>query len=249
MKRTQIKSSASNRHDIPRKTEVVNHRGNIVEYTNTPQFEGPKVCIKGGNNRKFWSANPKEGCKIQMRIASKLLYEQIKADPSKFAQYNFTPEEIENLRLGKSDISKQRTWHHLHCRRGFLSGEVKDCDMQLVEPSKHSVRAGGLSHKGGSLSSNEDEIEQRIKKEGNWEESKFKRAMNTLEFEAYKHPKATSAGAGGILGGLLCGVYKVGGKLFGYKPTKTGYAIAFGVGATIGSVATYNKLNDGKIYK
>ena len=249
MKRTQIKSSTNSRHDIPRRTEVVNHRGNIVEYTNTPQFEGPKVCIKGGNSKKFWGANPKGGHKKQMSMASKLLYKQIKANPAKFAQYNFTSEEIENLRLGKAVISKRWVWHHLHCERGLFSGEVKDCDMQLVETSKHNVRARGLSHKGGSLSSNEDEIEERIKKEGNWEGSKFKRAMNTLEFEAYKHPVATSAGAGGILGGLFCGVYKAGGKLFGYKPTKTGYVVAFGVGATIGSIATYNKLNDGKKYK
>jgi hypothetical protein len=242
MKRTQINSLRGQSHDVLLKTEVKNYDGNIVEFVNTPQFSGPRVCVPGANSKKFWSEHSKDGYKEQMRMGAKLLYKEYIANPKKFNDLNLTPEEIANLQAGKDVISDRLVLHHTHSNS--LNGTTTDCEIQLVRKEQHDIK-----HRGGSYSSNNDRVKNKIKEKGNWEESKLKRAINTLEFEAYKHPIATSAGAGGILGGLFCGAYKAGGKLFGYKPTNAGYVVAFSIGATIGGLATYNKLNDGKIYK
>ena len=74
---TKIKVLRTSQPTVKTKTVVKNYgNGQIAEFTDVPDFKGPRVHLPGVNSTEFWAKNPKSGYRLQMKMASKELYRQ-----------------------------------------------------------------------------------------------------------------------------------------------------------------------------
>ena len=229
--RKKIKCLRTSQVTVEMKTVVKNYgNGQIAEFTDVPDFEGPRVHLPGANSPEFWEKNPKSGYRLQAKMASKELYHRCADNPKLCEEYNLSSSDLDSLQAGKAP--EGRTWHHDHSPKN-------DCDLELVDKAKHKSNP----HYGGSLTSNNDRMKEQLPKPGSkWEEMK-----NKADFYVHKQKMTTSIASGIAVGGAAAGLYHCGCKGLGLKPSKWGYAACAVLGG-IASALVHSKLNDGKIY-
>lgn len=229
--RTRIKTLRTSQVTVKTKTVVKNYgNGQIAEFTDVPDFEGPRVHLPGANSPEFWEKNPNSGYRKQMEMASKELYRQCTDNPKLCEEHNLTSSDLDNLQAGKTP--EGRTWHHDHSPKN-------DCDMVLVDEKVHKKNP----HCGSSLTSNNDKMKARLSKPA----SKLEEMKNTADYYVHKYKMTTSIASGVAVAGTTSALYYWGCKKLGRKPSGWGYAACAVIGG-ITSALVHGKLNDGKIY-
>ena len=118
---TKIKVLRTSQPTVKTKTVVKNYgNGQIAEFTDVPDFKGPRVHLPGVNSTEFWAKNPKSGYRLQMKMASKELYRQCIHNPKLCEEHNLTSSDLDNLQAGKTP--EGRTWHHAQERLRYGTG-------------------------------------------------------------------------------------------------------------------------------
>lgn len=216
---------------VATKTVVKNYgNGQIAELTNVPIFNGPRVHLSGANKPEFWAQHPNNGYQTQMEMASKKLYDQCAKNPKLCRTYNLSSSDLNSLSSGKAP--EGRTWHHDHSPKN-------DCIMVLVDKVEHKANP----HAGGSLTSNNDLMKDRIP----LPDSKVEAIENALDYSMHKHKTVTSLAAGIAVTGTTATLYHWGCKKLGRKASGWGYVTCIALGSIV-SVAVHHSLNDGKTY-
>ncbi len=116
--------------------------------------------------------------------------------------------------------------------------------MQAVQKDPHEQ----LVHISGSAFRNDEWCKDKIKKAGNWEISRAEQVRNKINYETHKHPIAAGTIAAGASGIAYCAIYKGACKMFGLKPSKTGYAVCATLGIATGVVTGIMLHDDIKRY-
>lgn len=231
MTRSRIKTLRTSQVTVETKTVVKNYgNGQIAEFTEVPDFKGPRVHLPRANSPEFWEKNPNSGYREQMEMASKELYRQCTDNPILCEEHNLTSSDLDNLQAGKTP--EGRTWHHDHSPKN-------DCDMVLVDEKEHKINP----HCGSSLTSNNDKMKARLPKPS----SKLEEMTNKADFYVHKHKIASSIVSGVVVGGTTAALYHCGCKKLGRKASAWGYVTCAIIGG-IASALVHSKLNDGKIY-
>lgn len=231
METTKIKSLRTLQPTVKMKTVVRNYGdGRIAEFSEAPDFEGPRIHLSGANSTEFWEKYPNNGYRMQMEMASRELYSKCTDDPKLCEDHNLSQKDIDDLRRGRTP--EGRTWHHDHSPKD-------DCNMVLTDKKVHDEN----KHCGGSLTSNNDRMKTLIPRQ----KSSLVRIKNTTEFVMHKHPMALSVASGVATAGVTTALYYYGCKKTGHKPSKWGYGMCAIIGCVV-SVLVHTKLNDGKIY-
>ena len=69
--KNKIKTLRTSQVTVETKTVVINYGdGQIAEFTDVPDFKGPRVHLPGANSPEFWEKNPNSGYRKQMEMAS-----------------------------------------------------------------------------------------------------------------------------------------------------------------------------------
>ena len=229
--KNKIKTLRTSQVTVETKTVVINYGdGQIAEFTDVPDFKGPRVHLPGANSPEFREKNPNSGYRKQMEMASKELYRRCTDNPNLCEEYNLSSSDLDSLQAGKTP--EGYTWHHDHSPKD-------DCDMVLVDETVHKTNL----HYGGSYSSNNDRMKARLPKpDSKWEEMK-----NKADFYVHKHKMTTSIGSGIAVYVATAALYHWGCKKLGWKTSGWGYTTC-AVISGVTSALVYGKLNDGKTF-
>lgn len=101
METTKIKSLRTLQPTVKMKTVVRNYGdGRIAEFSEAPDFEGPRIHLSGANSTEFWEKYPNNGYRMQMEMASRELYSKCTDDPKLCEDHNLSQKDIDDLRRG-----------------------------------------------------------------------------------------------------------------------------------------------------